>query len=174
MLKTEEEYKEFGINLIRNGFEIDYESLDQIQKPIYTSLKTLYAFKVPYKLGKIVYDKENWKEYCNIIKEAIKNKQIDIDNDRTYDIYKRFKSDKLPERWCLHIIRNIVNDRRYPRAKTERMTRLDNQYINEIIDCANQILHKCAKINPLIETMKKFDMTVDQVIDLIFKSVQNS
>ena len=80
---------EFAKYCLENLDNIDYEKLSEDEKTIYLSIDKLFKYKIPKKNGKIVYNKENYAEYCKMFRNGIKDKSAEhISQEKWKDLYR--------------------------------------------------------------------------------------
>ena len=83
------------------------------------------------------------------------------------EIYNKLPNDSLDKWTKINIIKKLKSNEKNPKYKTPHVSKMDNQYIDEIISLSQNIIHELSKLYPVLEIMKKKQMTVDDLLELI-------
>lgn len=163
---------EFVRYVVDNLDNIDPDTLESSKLFVYNSIDKYVNYIVPRDEGKIVYNKENYGNYCKQFRAAIKSGLINPDM-RNLEIYNKLPNDSL-DRWTkLNIIKKLKRAELTPTYKSPLVSHMDNQYIDEIINLSHDVIHELSKIYPIFEAMKKKGLNVNDVLNMIAKESSN-
>ena len=162
---------DFVKNLVDNFDSINPNDLESSQFYIYNAIDKYINYTIPVKEGKILYNKENYCTYCNLFKFALKNNIINLDMKNS-EIYDKIPYDKLDKWTKYNIIRKLKNIEITPLYKTPHVSKIDNQYINEIIELSQNVINDVSKLYPIIQLMKRYNITTNDIIDMINEKVK--
>lgn len=133
---------------------------------MYLSIDKYLNYTIPKKEGKIEYNKDYYKEYCNLFRDGIKNGII-LPDMKIMEIYDKIPYDNLDKWSKISIIKKLKNKEQEPIPKSQVITKFDKEYIDDIISCSHSIMSKISQLSSLIETMKQYNLTQEDVIKLI-------
>lgn len=145
---------------------IDPSNLSHDEFNIYLTMSKLIEYKIPKQEGKIVYDKEAYAEYCKMFKEALKNNTINLEM-KTFDVYEKLPYDRLDKWTKINIIKKLLGNEKAPVVKSAYISKIDNDYVNEIIDISQNVMLRVSKLMPLIQLMDSKGLTQDDVMKMI-------
>lgn len=145
---------------------IDPSTLSQKEFSIYLTMSKLIEYTIPKKEGKIEYNKEAYGEYCKMFREALKNNTINLEM-KTFEIYQKLPYDKLDKWTKINIIKKLSNNEKAPIVKSAYISKIDNDYVNEIIDISQNVMLRVSKLMPLIQLMDSKGLSQEDVMRMI-------
>ena len=159
--------------LIDNFDNIDIHSLTSSQLNLYNSIDKYVNYTVPMKEGKIVYNKEHYCNYCKLFKKSLKDNIIDI-NMNINQIYNKLQYDQLDKWTKLNIIKKLKQIELVPVYKTPFVSKIDKQYVDEIINLSQNVINDISNLYPIINIMKKYKLKSDDIINIILKNIHET
>lgn len=159
------------VKYVVDNFEnVNPDELHGYQLFIYNSIDKYVNYMVPIQEGKIQYNKENYSAYCKLFKESLKNDIINV-NMRNSEIYDKLHYDNL-DKWTKYsIIKKLKKIEKAPIYKTPHVSKIDNEYINEIISLSQNVIRDISKLYPILTLMNKYEISNDELFDMINQKI---
>ena len=145
---------------------IEPSTLSHDEFNIYLTMSKLIEYKIPKKEGKIEYNKEAYAEYCKMFKEALKNNTINLEM-KTFEVYQKLPYDRLDKWTKINIIKKLLRNEKAPVVKSAYISKIDNDYVNEIIDISQHVMLRVSKLMPLIQLMDSKGLSQEDVMKMI-------
>lgn len=146
--------------------KIEPSTLSHEEFSIYLTISKLIEYTIPKREGKIQYNKEAYGEYCKLFKEALKNNTINLEM-KTFEVYMKLPYDKLDKWTKISIIKKLLGNEKAPVVKSAYISKIDNDYVNEIIDISQHVMLRISKLMPLIQLMDSKGLTQEDVMKMI-------
>ena len=101
-----------------------------------------------------------------MFREALKNNTINLEM-KTFEIYQKLPYDKLDKWTKINIIKKLSNNEKAPIVKSAYISKIDNDYVNEIIDISQNVMLRVSKLMPLIQLMDSKGLSQEDVMRMI-------